>query len=75
MTLPMEMEIDILQKRCEYMEKREQNMLDLIQSIVNAMQDMKFQQRNSDDKIMNIANQRTASAARKGNKYSIFILS
>lgn len=67
MTLPMEMEIDILQKRCEYMEKREQNMLDLIQSIVNAMQDMKFQQRDSDDKIMNIEMRINEIAAKVGD--------
>lgn len=67
MTLPIEMEIDILQKRCEYMEKREQNMLDLIQSIVNAMQDMKFQQMDSDDKIMNIEMRINEIAAKVGD--------
>ena len=49
------------------MEKREQNMLDLIQSIVNAMQDMKFQQRDSDDKIMNIEMRINEIAAKVGD--------
>lgn len=51
MTLPVEYEIDILQRRCAYIEQRELRILDMLQNIVNIMQDLKFLQMDSDAKI------------------------
>lgn len=51
MTLTIEQEIDILQRRCEYIEKREWQMLNMLQSIVNTMQDLRFLQMDSDLKL------------------------
>jgi len=47
----MEYEIDILKRRCEYLEKRESELIRLCQSIANCLESMNLEMKDLDKKV------------------------